>query len=371
VADWETKFAETIAAASAFSAISAVAAEFAVAVVCAVVAIAVAAVAAVAAIAAEALASSVETLAESAAIVAKFESCGARFSDVTSLTDSRAVVCGHIIVVVANVEFTVATLFSEVAVALAHNANAVVSISESTVVSAEASWAIVFEVFTTVFAEDETSSGAHDAVGVSESVGTAGVVLSKAVVGVVVLMVSTDVVVPDTSVATLIVVSGLRIVVVVVEGFTVPVIVGGVVNRVGGAIAITIEVSEFGSNGVGISARVSDLIALNGMITEVIVVSTVLNALHKSVNLVANTADSEKTVLVAVAAECAEAETATSGVSVFSIVVSELTIIVSVLFIVVSVFAINAIAFAGNVFGFSASETTSEITSVGKAVTSG
>merc|ERR1739848_274945 len=141
--------------------------------------------------------------------------------------------------------------------------------------------------------------------------------------------------------------SGLRIVVVVMEGFTVPVIVGSVVNRVGGAIAITIEVSEFGSNGVGISARVSDLIALNGMITEVIVVSTVLNALHKSVNLVANTADSEKTVLVAVAAECAEAETATSGVSVF--------------FIVVSVFAINAIAFAGNVFGFSASETTSEI----------
>merc|ERR1739848_105358 len=142
--------------------------------------------------------------------------------------------------------------------------------------------------------------------------------------------------------------SGLRIVVVVMEGFTVPVIVGSVVNRVGGAIAITIEVSEFGSNGVGISARVSDLIALNGMITEVIVVSTVLNALHKSVNLVANTADSEKTVLVAVAAECAEAETATSGVSVFSIVVSELSIIVSV-------FAINAIAFAGNVFGFSAS----------------
>jgi len=167
---------------------------------------------------------------------------------------------------------------------------------------------VLASILTTVLAEESTTFGAVDTVGGAKSVMTAGVIAGDTVVGVVSGVLSRLLALPDAVVATLIVLSVLVIVMVVMESFTMVVIESGVVDGVGGAVVITIMVTELGAVSVGLATAVANRVALNGVITVGIVVSGALAAADLSVDIVTSLTKVEELVLVAVLTGFAESE---------------------------------------------------------------
>ena len=257
-------------------------------------------------------------------------------------------VAGAVAVAVASAVAAVRAVALGLLVSVGTSTDTAVGIDEAVAVSVSVTGAAIAvagiaDVLSAVLAEERTSSRAADTVGGTVLDLTAVVGADETSVGVVLVVVVTDLVIPDALVTALIVVIGLAVVMVVVVGLTVVVIEGGVVDGVGGAVRVTIEIAELGA-GTCDSARVADVIALNGMVTEVIVISSRLGNANLTVDSFADATNVEEVVLVAVGTSGAEAERAgTLLVAELVVVVAELVVVVAELVVVVAVLAIEGV----------------------------